>query len=129
MSLTPTTGRAGRRIPGHFAMRPVSGAPSRRQPPPKRKLDTAEGRNAQLVALALDDERACVPGVLFEPFGPGPAHIVQLRPVAIRQMSHASIPRPPSPLTLSRCFAPRLAAKRLRMGLFAAGARSSRHHG
>ena len=52
------------------------------------------------MALALDHERACVPGMFLEPFRPGPAHIVQLRPVAIRQMSHASTPRPPKPVRL-----------------------------
>lgn len=82
-------------IPGHFAMCPVSGAPSRREPPAKRKLDAAERRDAHLMALALDDERACKPGMLLEPFGPRPAHIVQLRPVAIRQISHLSIPEAP----------------------------------
>src|SRR5262245_24193890 len=110
-------------------MRPVS-APSHREPPAKRKLDAAERRDAHLVAPAMDHERACVSGMLLEPFGPRPAHIVQLRPVAIRQISHASTPRPPkagSPS--SRCFAARVAAKRLRMGLFAAGARASPHHG
>src|SRR5262245_33138146 len=75
-------------------MRPVS-APSHREPPAKRKLDAADRRDAHLVALAMDHERACVPGMLLEPFGPRPAHIVQLRPVAIRQISHASTPRPP----------------------------------
>src|SRR5262245_3371361 len=81
------------RIPGHFGMRPVS-APSHREPPAKRKLDAAERRDAHLVALAMDHERACVPGMLLEPFGPRPAHIVQLRPVAIRQIS---MPQPLDP--------------------------------
>src|SRR5262245_65996239 len=83
-------------------MRPVS-APSHRKPPAKRKLDAAERRDAH---LAMDHERACVPGMLLEPFGPRPAHIVQFRPVAIRQISHASTPRPPKAgLPSNRCFA------------------------
>jgi hypothetical protein len=43
------------------------------------------------MALALHHERPRMPGMFLQPFGSGAAHIVQLGPIAIRQISHLSI--------------------------------------
>ena len=86
----------------------------------KSRRDAAKRRYVRLVTLALDHERPRKSGMLLEPFGTRPAHIMQLRPVAVRQMSHGST---------SPSVATRVSARSLPRGLLADSTRASRRHG
>ena len=80
------------RVPGEIVRRRVTDPPACRQEPAQGQLDAPGQASCPLMNFAMDQDGPRRPAVLLKPFRPGSAHIVQLRPVAIRQISHRHIP-------------------------------------
>ena len=96
----------------------MSGAPSCPKPPAQRQFDATERRCGLLMTFALHHDGSRLAGMFLEPFRSRPAHIMQLGPVTIRQISHHEAPWL-SPLRLdSSRFMKMMGARSLRMRLF-----------
>ncbi len=79
-------------VPLEFMGRPMPHPPPGWKPPAQPQFDAPCQCGILLVAPARDHDRSRRSGMFLEPFWAGPAHVVQLGPITIRQISHSLCP-------------------------------------